>query len=403
MKTLLPLALRVVRHLSLSYTRNKYRISSLWHSSKESVARLYRAFGTKVAGGASLRSITRIPYLSPSLALIALFIISALLFSGSMKESTASIPVTTVEELFVRSASIKIHEPAPVAAVITDGGPEHVERELTYKAYNETYEPPDIDSLKELFLHRPLIDISRGLTGSTELSITFDGGEADHAREILAVLSEKGVETTFFLTGRFIRNYPEIVKDIVKAGHEVGNHTMSHPHLTDFNRTLVHTTLERITREYFLEQIESAARLFKEVTGEDMAPYWRAPYGEINSELTGWAFDAGFVHVGWTRDYKNHMTLDSLDWVDEKSSEIYYTAVEIKERILEFDNFEPGLSGGIILMHLGTRRRTEQGVSVLSELIDDIRSRGFSFVKISRIARDLLDSEQLRESSRKGI
>ena len=246
---------------------------------------------------------------------------------------------------------------------------------------------PNIETFKSEFDSKALVNISRGSIDTKEVSLTFDGGTANHAREILSILREKNIKTTIFLTGRFIRKNPEIVMEINADGHEVGNHTMSHPHLTDFDNTLVHTTLPRVTKEYFLKQILSTAKLYKEVTGLEMAPYWRAPFGEVNPELTKWGFEAGFVHVGWTADYKRRKSLDTLDWVNDKQSKNYFTASEIRERILDFDETETGLKGGIILMHLGTNRRSDKAVSVLPEIIDDLRERGYRFVKISKMAR----------------
>jgi peptidoglycan-N-acetylmuramic acid deacetylase len=330
-------------------------------------------------------SLAQIPYFTQSLALITLVIVSLLYFSNSTVEESAALITepSPVETELVMTASLV--QEGGFNAPIDDTLPEILRLLIDH------YEPPDINSLKELFTRKALIDISRGARESGELSITFDAGETDHAREILEILSKKGIETTFFLTGSFIRKNPKLVIKILKEGHEVGNHTLSHPHLTDFDKTWVHTTLPKVTKEYFLNQINSTAKLFKELTGEDMAPYWRAPYGEINKELTAWALEAGFVHVGWTRDYKNNKTLDTLDWVNEQNSKNYYTAAQIKERILEFDDSAPGLNGGIILMHLGTRRTSEKAVSVLGEIIDEVRLMGFSFVKVSRIARNLLD------------
>ncbi len=336
------------------------------------------------------------PYALAMLPLVALFL-TLLLISGE-SEVESAISSAAIEPFPISAPLVKTASLEPTDPFVLPSQDKLYETPLSYY---EEYEPPDIDSLKELFAHRSLIDISRGSKESTELSITFDGGETDHAREILEILSEKEIETTFFLTGRFIRKNPELVNEILSGGHEVGNHTLSHPHLTDFNKTLVHRTLPRITKEYFLNQLSATAKLYKDVTGEDMAPYWRAPYGEINKELTGWALEAGYVHIGWTRDYKNRMTLDTLDWVNEKGSKNYYTAVEIKDRILAFDESKHGLNGGIILMHLGTRRRSDKAVSVLPELIDEVRMKGFSFVKVSRMARNLIDAPFSVEAKRK--
>ena len=253
------------------------------------------------------------------------------------------------------------------------------------KATIKIHAAPDIESFKGLYEPGALVNISRGRRDVKELSLTFDGGGANHAREILGVLRDKGIETTLFLTGRFIKKNPEIVMQMLADGHEIGNHTMNHPHLTDFNRTRAHRTLERVTKEYLLDEILTTARLYRELTGQEMAPFWRAPYGEINKEITQWAYNAGFLHVGWTADYKNKKSLDTLDWVKDKDSKNYYTAEEIRNRILDFDTMEAGLKGAIILMHLGTSRRDEKAVSVLPDIIDDLRERGYNFVKISQM------------------
>ena len=253
-------------------------------------------------------------------------------------------------------------------------------------AYMDDYAPADIETFRDLFGSNSFVHMSRGNRDLKEVSLTFDGGTANHAKEILRILREKDIKTTIFLTGRFIRKNPETVGEMLADGHEIGNHTMSHPHLTNFDKTLVHSTLPRITKKYFLKQILSTAKIYRELTGQELAPFWRAPFGEINQELTQWAFEAGFVHVGWTADYKRRKSLDTLDWVRDKDSKNYYTAGEIRERILDFDTLETGLKGGIILMHLGTNRREDHVVSVLPEIIDDLRHRGYRFVKISKMA-----------------
>lgn len=334
-----------------------------------------------------LAGLSRRPMLKSAVALIVLLIFSLYSYAFNTPIDT-SMPINAslTEPKFTRQVPVEtgVHEKR---AALLSPAPT----------------PPNIDSFKLKFDSKALLNISRGSIDTKEVSLTFDGGTANHAREILQILRAKEIETTIFLTGRFIRKNPEIVMEIVADGHEVGNHTMSHPHLTDFDRTLVHTTLPKITKEYFLEQILSTAKLYREVTGLEMAPYWRAPYGEVNPELTQWGFEAGFFHVGWTADYKRHKSLDTLDWVIDKQSKNYFTASEIRERILDFDGTETGLKGGIILMHLGTNRRSDQAVSVLPAIIDDIRERGYCFVKISRMARakithnitpksDLLDS-----------
>ena len=89
-----------------------------------------------------------------------------------------------------------------------------------------------------------LSDITRAATEEFAVSVTFDGGyDADEAGAVLDALKERGIRTTFFLTGIFIKRHPDIVRRIVSDGHEVGNHTMNHPHLTDYADTRSHKRL----------------------------------------------------------------------------------------------------------------------------------------------------------------
>ena len=231
-------------------------------------------------------------------------------------------------------------------------------------------------------------DITRGRADRMDVAITFDGGSEDNdAAVILKALRERGIKTTIFLTGEFIANYPALVRQMVADGHEIGNHTMSHPHLTDFERTYRHVTLKGVDKAMLSRELREAAKLFKDVTGVEMAPLWRAPYGEANAEIRRWAFEEGYVHVGWTYDSKARESLDTLDWVADVTSRLYRTSNEIRDNILNFGKGKAG--GGIVLMHLGTGRKTDKASSMLGEMLDGLKARGYRLVKLST----LLDGE----------
>lgn len=235
-------------------------------------------------------------------------------------------------------------------------------------------------------------DITRGGTEKRELCLTFDGGsEAFDTTLILDTLRERGIRTTIFLTGGFIQRFPDIVRTIAADGHEVGNHTMNHPHLTTFEQNRRHSTLPGVTKEFLLRELMATERLFKEATGRDMARLWRAPYGEVNADIRAWAFEKDYAHVGWTTDYALRESLDTLDWVKDTSSKHYRTAGEIKERLLGFGKNSNGLNGGIALMHLSTDRAEDKLSEVLGELIDELGMRGYRFVKASTIMEGNID------------
>lgn len=260
-------------------------------------------------------------------------------------------------------------------------------------AYSEAKPEAKIDKKQSGFVKKTVIystrNITRGSIDKKELSITFDGGAGDNsAKEILEILRKKGLKTTIFLTGEFIRKYPELIKEMAADGHEIGNHTFSHPHLTTYEKNFKQSTLAGVDREFIFNELKNTAELFKQITNKDMSPLWRAPYGEVNKEISQWAFEAGYIHISWTTDRKKRQSLDSLDWVADKDSTFYLTAEEIKQKIINFDRDGSGVNGGIVLLHLGSERQTEKAHEKLEEIIDTLSSQGYRFVKVSQMLND---------------
>ena len=236
-------------------------------------------------------------------------------------------------------------------------------------------------------------DISRGSLQRREIALTFDGGgEANVAPEILQTLREKGTSSTFFLSGEFIRRYPELVRQMVADGHEIANHTTDHPHLTTFAINGRHELLSRVDRRFLRQELKGAEELFADLTGEKMAPFWRAPYGEQNATLRRWAKELGYQHISWTSDYRKKKSLDSRDWVADPSLKIYCSAQEVQNRILGYGD---GANGGIVLMHLGTPRTRDRVHEKLGEIIVGLRERGYRLVKISELLEGKGEGERL--------
>jgi peptidoglycan/xylan/chitin deacetylase (PgdA/CDA1 family) len=233
-------------------------------------------------------------------------------------------------------------------------------------------------------------DFKRGSTRFKKVALTFDGGSINNAAdEILDILKRKGVRCTFFLTGEFIRRYPETVKKIHAGKHEVGNHTWSHPHLTSYAQNRIHNTLDDISEKKLTSELTKAASLYRMVTGAEMAPLWRAPYGEYNNEILVWAARAGYRHVGWTTGRGWEGTMDTLDWVADTNSEAYYTADEIAEKILDLARRKGGgANGGVILMHLGTNRNEDFPHQKLPDIIQGLEDEGYSLSTITEMMAD---------------
>ena len=179
------------------------------------------------------------------------------------------------------------------------------QNELVVRALNQEGKVVVLHTLKFTYAlptYNYLIrEVRRGPLDNRRIAFTFDGGAEDNvAEDILTYLNEAGVHCTFFLTGRFIQKYPRLVRRIVEEGHEVGNHTMNHPHLTTYEENRKQHTRPNITKAKLQEELTKTAQLFELVTGKKMAGFWRAPYGERNEDILKWAAEAGYKHIGWT-------------------------------------------------------------------------------------------------------
>jgi peptidoglycan/xylan/chitin deacetylase (PgdA/CDA1 family) len=218
-------------------------------------------------------------------------------------------------------------------------------------------------------------DLTRGPADRPEILVSFDAGSSDRgARQILDALRERGIRTTVFLTGDFIRRHPDLARRVAKDGHEVGNHTDTHPHLTTYAEDGRQATRRGVDRAFVARQLRATAEAWHAATGGTLAPLWRAPYGEQNGQIRGWAALEGYWHVGWTG---GRAGLDGLDWVSDPSSHAYRSAGRVVDRLVSHAE-----NGGIILLHLGSDR--EDAVAPrLPELLDALARRGFSFSRAS--------------------
>lgn len=224
------------------------------------------------------------------------------------------------------------------------------------------------------------------------LALTFDGSyESNAANSILDTLRSRNVKVTFFLTGQFLKLYPDLVNIFLAEGHEIGNHTFTHPHLTSYAKDKTQTTLPNITQDLIREELSRNEELFKSITGQLMAPLWRAPYGECNKTICDWAGYEGYTHVGWRQGKGWTQNLDSNDWIPDENTPGFKTPSEVLEKILNIARTDKNaLNGGIILMHLGTVRKNPkmQVHLILGTLIDSLSAEGYKFVKISVMARE---------------
>ncbi len=250
---------------------------------------------------------------------------------------------------------------------------------ITLKDFQIKYTNTEMETLSR--------DFTRGRTNSSYICLTFDGGaESNNASQILNILKDKNVKSTFFLTGRFIKRNPEFVKRMIDDGHEIGNHTYNHKHLTTYEQNLRHDTSSEITYEVLKSELIRSDSVYTEITGGHLSGLWRSPYGEQNSTIRMWAAEQGYRHIGWTRGGKIDGNMDSYDWVSDKDSPLYRTSEEIKENLLNFGNDSGnGAGGSIILMHLGSNRQEDYIYEQLPDIIDGFRGMGYEFCMVSEL------------------
>jgi peptidoglycan/xylan/chitin deacetylase (PgdA/CDA1 family) len=222
------------------------------------------------------------------------------------------------------------------------------------------------------------LNLIRGPRGSHWVCMTFDAGStAEVAWEVLDALKERDIHTTFFLTGAFIQKYPELVRRIDRDGHEIGNHTMDHPHFAPRGRRD-----PRWTKERFQQQLLLADALLLKLLGHPMDPYWRAPYGEQTTELRKWAEELGYRHVYWSEG------ADTLDWATVKERRLYRTGNAILDRLYSRMEKDDG-DGLIVLMHLGSGRpEADRPARVLGPFLDKALDEGWNFVNISAYLKE---------------
>jgi len=240
-----------------------------------------------------------------------------------------------------------------------------------------------IDSFTIDFKSKRITYLSRYITQvrttDKSLALTFDGGSANKGtQEILDILKTQQVHSTMFLTAAFISAYPDLVQQMINDGHEIANHSMSHPHLTELEINGSTKTLPSVNREFVYHQLLSVDSLFKKISGKNMVPFWRAPFGEVNNEILLWAAEAGYKHIGWSR------RCDTWDWVADTTSKLYRTPTEILHHILKIEQ-EKGLQGKIILMHLSTERSSDYPYLILDDLIGSLKKRGYRFARVSNL------------------
>ncbi len=245
--------------------------------------------------------------------------------------------------------------------------------------YNDQLSVQYQKSQVELLRH----SLNIGSVSNKMLALTFDGGSDDaHTEEILEILRQNNLHCTLFLTGKFMEKHPSLVREMLKDGHEIGNHTFDHPHLTTYSENYRQDTRPEVTRKFLQRELLKTDSIFFGISGKHLKPYWRAPYGEYNRQILTWAAELGYLHVRWTKGF------DTYDWITDASSKLYRTPAEIYQHIMAEERSRPqGLNGIIVLMHLGSHRDNNHIFETMPKLIREIKRRGYALGSISDLTK----------------
>ncbi len=184
------------------------------------------------------------------------------------------------------------------------------------------------------------------------VSLTFDAawGNED-TLQLIDILGKHNVSATFFVVGDWARKYPESVRQLFDAGHEVMSHSNHHDHMT------------KLTKEQIVADLMACNQDIEAITGVSPTLF-RCPYGEYDDKVVLAVRGMGMEVVQWD--------VDSLDWMDK-------TAGEITSRVTK--KTQPG---SIVLFHNAAKYTPD----ALDGLITTLTQQGYSFAKVSDLILD---------------
>lgn len=182
-----------------------------------------------------------------------------------------------------------------------------------------------------------------------KIALTFDDGPHPvYTPMLLEGLKDRNVKATFFLMGSAVENYPDIVEEIAKDGHLIGNHTFHHVSLENADQKLIET------------EVLSANELIEEVSGQ-YPQFIRPPFGQCTDKIET---ETGMICVLWN--------IDPMDWCTADANTVV-------QRVLA-----KAKENGIILMH----DQYKTSVMAAFTIIDQLQKEGYEFVTVDEILLD---------------
>lgn len=197
--------------------------------------------------------------------------------------------------------------------------------------------------------------VSRGVCARPAIALTFDDGPSESTPELLKILEHYQAPATFFQCGANVRRLPSVAREVASAGHEIGNHTDSHP------------LLALRSASFILEELTAAQETIEHATGIHPR-YFRAPFGARWFGLHAAQQRLGLRGVMWS-------TI-ALDWKRQTSA--------VVARLVQ-----GATRGAILCLHDGRvlQHRPDIGVTLqaVRELLPKLMEQGFHFEKVTDI------------------
>jgi peptidoglycan N-acetylglucosamine deacetylase A, putative len=191
----------------------------------------------------------------------------------------------------------------------------------------------------------PAVPAPAPTTGNKVIALTFDDGPGPHTAHLLDILDQYGAKATFFLIGSKVSSQANVVRNIQARGHQLGNHSWSHPELP------------KLPVDQIAGEIDRTNDAIKQATGVTPA-ILRPPYGAVNGAVLEQLRLRGMSSILWS--------VDTRDWADRNSDIVCSRAVA------------GARPGAIILMH----DIHQTSVGAVPCILSALKQQGYSFVTV---------------------
>ena len=242
--------------------------------------------------------------------------------------------------------------------------PANGERDLTVDKATGLISDETFTSLPEPYR------VARYGSSQKELSLTFDDGpDPEWTPKILDILKREHVPATFFLIGIQADKFSSITSRVYREGHEIGNHTFTHPDISNISSSFMRVELN-LTEQLFASRLGIRTILFRPPYSIDQEP-------DTEDEVRPLEFtqEMGYITIG--------NKVDPNDWRDKPKSSAEQIAADVLAHLPPCD-LNDQRCGNIILLHDGGGDRAET-VKSLPLIIEGARARGFEFVPVYKL------------------